>query len=200
MFQYMLHENAMEMQATAQTKDMILRRYATAQALSATDQDRLQQLKNCEQILADWCDVLDAKLKQFTLGEPRVLEEPDRFAQGFLLNRPVPPKPVNALLVLASRVFLLGYVLFSVIFLYVFLVAFVVLTRHGARFLRFRMDRMQPRLMSLSTMVVVSLVIINLASIELFSTLTLTPQTATFGLQAFVDATTDRVMPHRRMT
>ncbi|TYZ64461.1 hypothetical protein PybrP1_001721 [[Pythium] brassicae (nom. inval.)] len=221
-FQDLLHENAMETQATAQTKDTILRRYATAQALSVADQDRLQQLKLREQILADRRGVLDANLQQFTLGTrlacwkrpigaallllsllsvaSLLLTSVDKllhssFARGFLLNQPVLPNPVDALLVLASRVFPLDYVLFGVLFLYVFLVAFVVLTRHGARFLCFRMDRLQPRLTSSSTMVVVSLVMIYLAIVGLFSTLTLAPQYATFGHQAFVDTATGRVVP-----
>ncbi|TYZ69149.1 hypothetical protein PybrP1_009272 [[Pythium] brassicae (nom. inval.)] len=164
-FQYLLHKNEMEVQATAQTKDTVIRRYVMAQTLNAAEQDRLQQLKLCEQILADWRGVLDAKLKQLTLGAPREPEVPDR----------------DALLVLASRVFPLDYTLFGVLFLYVFLVAFVALTSHGARFLCFRINRRQPRLMSSFTMVVVSLMIIYLASVELFNTLTLAPQTTMFG-------------------
>lgn len=221
-FQDLLNENAMETQATAQTKDTILRRYATSQSLSAADQDRLQQLKLREQILEDRRGVLDANLKQFTLGKrlacwkipigvvllllslltlvALLITSLDKilhssYEQGFLLNQPMLPNPVDGLLVLASRFFPLDYVLFGVLFLYFFLVSFVELTRHGVRFLCFRMDRLQPRLTSSSTMVVVSLVMIYMAMVGLFSILTLAPQYATFGHQAFVDDATGRVMP-----
>lgn len=221
-FQDLLHENALESQATAQTKETILRRYATSQQLSAADKDRLEQLKLREQILADRRSVLDANLKQFTLGTrlscwkipvgvlllllsllllvSLLITSLDKllhssYAQGFLLNAPAFPNPVDALLVLASRVFPLDYVLFGVLFLYFFFVAFVVLTRHGLRFVCFRMDRLQPRLTSSSTMTVVSLVMIYMAMVALFSVLTLAPQYATFGHQAYVDAATGRVKP-----
>lgn len=221
-FQDLLNENAMETQATSQTKETILRRYATSQQLSAADVDRLQQLKLREQILEDRRGVLDANLKQFTIGKrlsywkipigvllllisllilvSLLITSLDKmlhssYEKGFLLNQPQFPNPIDGLLVIASHFFPLDYVLFGVLFLYFFLVSFVVLTRHGLRFLCFRMDRLQPRLTSSSTMTIVSLVMIYMAMVGLFCILTLAPQYATFGHQAYVDEASGLVKP-----
>lgn len=221
-FQDLLNENAMETQATTQTKETILRRYATSQQLSVADQDRLQQLKLREQILQERRVVLDANLKQFTIGKrlscwkvpigvlllmtsllilvSMLTTSLDKlmhssFEKGFLLNEPKFPNPIDGLLVIASHFFPLDYIVFGVLFLYFFLVSFVVLTRHGLRFLCFRLDRLQPRLTSSSTMTVVSLVMIYMAMVGLFSVLTLAPQYATFGHQVYVDEATGFVKP-----
>ncbi|KAF1330850.1 hypothetical protein FI667_g4677, partial [Globisporangium splendens] len=221
-FQDLLNENAMETQAAAQTKETILRRYATSQQLSVADQDRLQQLKLREQILQDRRAVLDANLKQFTIGKrlscwkipigamllvisllilvSMLITSLDKlmhssFEKGFLLNAPKFPNPVDGLLVIASHFFPLDYIVFGVLFLYFFLVSFVMLTRYGLRFLCFRLDRLQPRLTSSSTMTIVSLVMIYMAMVGLFSVLTLAPQYATFGHQAYVDEATGLVKP-----
>jgi len=116
------------------------------------------------------------------------------FERGFLLNEPKLPNPMDLLLVLASRVFPLDYVVFAVLFLYLFSISLVVLKRHGLQFLCFRLGRLQPRLTSAATMTMLCLVLMQLAMVGLFSLLTLAPQYATFGHQMFADAS-GRVVP-----
>lgn len=219
-FEDLLRENALETQAAEQTKETILRRYATTQQMSAADRERLEQLKLREQLLQERRDVLDANLRRFSLGSglscwkiplgvvlllsslllvaSMLVTTLDKaihssFRHGFLLNEPVFPNPVDGLLVLASRFFPLDYVLFGVAFVYLFAVSAVILVRHGVAFLCFRLGRLQPRLTSAATMVIVSLVLIYVAIVGLFSVLTLAPQYATFGHQVYVDATTGHV-------
>ncbi|KAJ0404559.1 hypothetical protein ATCC90586_004855 [Pythium insidiosum] len=213
-FEDLLRENAMERQATEQTKDTILRRYAVEQQMSTADQERLEQLKVRETLLSDRRAVLEANLKRFSLeGRWRCWRVPvgaallllslvvlvsllitsldkmahSSFGKGFLLDEPKFPNPIDGLLVLASSLFPLDYVLFGVLYLYLFIVSFVMLMRHGVRFLCFRLDRLQPRLTSASTMAIVTLVLINISVVGLFSVLTLAPQYATFGHQSFAD-------------
>lgn len=219
-FQDLLNENALEAQATAQTKETILRRYTTTQQMSAADQERLEQLKLREQLLQERRDVLDANLQRFSLGSrlscwkvplgvvlllfslllvaSMLITTLDKmvhssFQRGFLLNEPKFPNPVDGLLVLASRFFPLDYILFAVVFVYLFVVSIVVLVRHGVAFLCFRLGHLQPRLTSSATMVIVSLVLVYVAFVGLFSVLTLAPQYATFGHQMFADDVTLRV-------
>ncbi|TMW56274.1 hypothetical protein Poli38472_008922 [Pythium oligandrum] len=221
-FQDLLRENAMETQATDQTKETILKRYAMEQQMSRMDQDRLEQLKMREQLLKDRRAVLEANLRRFTVRGrwscwrvpigvlllllsllvlvSMLITSADKvfhssFRKGYLLNSPKFPNPMDGLLVIASHFFPLDYVLFGVLFLYLFLVSFIVLVRHGVRFLCFRLDRLQPRLTSASTMAIVALVFIYIAIVGLFSTLTLAPQYATFGHQQYADETTGVVLP-----
>ncbi|GLE03735.1 hypothetical protein PINS_up012637 [Pythium insidiosum] len=213
-FEDLLRENAMERQATEQTKDTILRRYAVEQQMSTADQERLEQLKLREHLLTDRRAVLEANLQRFSLaGRWQCWRVPvgavllllslvilvsllitsldkmahSSFGKGFLLNEPTFPNPIDGLLVLASSLFPLDYVLFGVLYLYLFVVSFVMLMRHGVRFLCFRLDRLQPRLTAASTMAIVTLVLINISVVGLFSVLTLAPQYATFGHQSFAD-------------
>lgn len=221
-FQDLLNENAMEAQATFQTRETILKRYAEAHSMSIADRERLEQLKLREKLLEDRRGVLDANLKQFALGSrwscwripiglffllmsllilsSMLITSVDKllhssFHHGFLLNAPVLPNPVDALLVLASHFFPLDYVLFGVLFVYLFVVSFVVLLRHGLRLACLRMDRVRPRLTSSSTMTLVSLVMIYMAMVALFSVLTLAPQYATFGHQVYADPDSGVVKP-----
>lgn len=221
-FQDLLNENAMEAQATFQTRETILKRYAEAHSMSIVDRERLEQLKLREKLLEDRRGVLDANLKQFALGSrwscwripiglfflllsllilsSMLITSVDKllhssFRHGFLLNAPVLPNPVDALLVLASHFFPLDYVLFGVLFVYLFVVSFAVLVRHGLRLACLRMDRVRPRLTSSSTMTLVSLVMIYMAMVALFSVLTLAPQYATFGHQVYADPDSGDVKP-----
>lgn len=219
-FQDLLNENALEAQATEQTKETILRRYATTQQMSAADQERLEQLKIREKMLQERRDVLNANLQRFAIGSrfscwrvplgvtlllfslllvvSMLITTVDKmvhssFSRGYLLNEPKFPNPVDGLLVLASRFFPLDYILFAIIFIYMFVVSFVVLVRHGVAFLCFRLGRLQLRLTSSATMVVVSLVLVYVAIVGLFSVLTLAPQYATFGHQMYADEKTSLV-------
>jgi LMBR1 domain-containing protein 1 len=216
-FQDLLRENALEAQATVQTKETILRRYEVTQQMNAADLERLQQLQLREQLLQERRDVLDVNLQRFSLGSrlscwkvplgvlllllslllvaSMLITTLDKmahssFKRGFLLNEPAFPNPVDGLLVLSSRFFPLDYVLFAVVFVYLFAVSLVVLARHGVAFLCFRLGRLQPRLTSSATMVVVSLVLAHVAFVGLFSVLTLAPQYATFGHQMYADEVT----------
>ncbi|DBA00553.1 TPA: hypothetical protein N0F65_006457 [Lagenidium giganteum] len=221
-FKDLLAENAMETQATMQTKDTLLKRYAHQRQMSSADQERLAQLKMREKILLERREVLEANARRFELsGRWRCWKIPigvllmlvsllivvsllitsldkmlhSNFRKGFLLNHMQFPNPIDLLLVLASRFFPFDYILFAVLFLYLFVVSFVMLGRHGVRVLCFRMDRLQPRLTSSSTMAIVSLIMIYMAMIGLFSMLTLAPQYATFGHQMYAEKDTGIVKP-----
>ncbi|CAI5722902.1 unnamed protein product [Hyaloperonospora brassicae] len=220
-FEALLRENALESRATAQTRDTIVQRYAVKQQMSGADQERLSQLKTRAQLLEERRDVLRENLQRFALtGKLTCWKIPigvvlmllsllivtsmlstsvdkmahSSFARGFLLNAPKFPNPMDLLLVIASRVFPLDYVVFAVLFVYLFAVSLVVLKRHGLQFLCFRLGRLQPRLTSAATMTILSLVLMQLAMVGLFALLTLAPQYATFGHQTFVDAS-GRVVP-----
>jgi LMBR1 domain-containing protein 1 len=221
-FEDLLRENAMETQATDQTKDTILKRYVVDQRMSRLDSERLEQLRLREQLLKDRRAVLHANLERFSqtnrwgcwrvplglvlllcsllLLVSMLITSLDKmvhssFAKGFLLDAPRFPNPIDGLLVLASRSFPLDYILFGLVFVYFFAVSFIVLLRHGVRVLCFRLDRLQPRLTSASTMTMVSLIMIYLAIVGLFSVLTLAPQYATFGHQRYADPETGVVLP-----
>ncbi|CEG39677.1 uncharacterized protein PHALS_09914 [Plasmopara halstedii] len=214
-FEELLHENAMETQATTQTRETILQRYAVEQQMSGADQERLSQLKTREKLLEERRDVLNANLRKFaSIGKLSCWKIPigviliilslmivtsilitsidkmahSGFEQGFLLNSPEFFNPMDLLLVLASRVFPLDYVVFTVLFVYLFAISLIVLKRHGLQFLCFRLGRLQPRLTSAATMTMLSLVLMQLAVIGLFALLTMAPQYATFGHQTFSDA------------
>ncbi|GMF27309.1 unnamed protein product [Phytophthora lilii] len=220
-FEDLLQENAMETQATKQTRETILQRYAVEQQMSGADQERLSQLKTREQLLEERRDVLKANLQRFALtGKLACWKIPigvvliilsllivismlitsidkmahSSFERGFLLNAPEFPNPMDLLLVLASQVFPLDYVVFAVLFVYLFAISLIVLKRHGLQFLCFRLGRLQPRLTSAATMTMLSLVLMQLAMVGLFALLTLAPQYATFGHQMFTDAS-GRVVP-----
>ncbi|KAF1790535.1 hypothetical protein GQ600_2793 [Phytophthora cactorum] len=220
-FEDLLQENAMETQATKQTKETILQRYAVEQQMSGADQERLSQLKTRETLLEERREVLNANLQRFALtGKLSCWKIPigvvliilsllivvsmlvtsidkmahSNFERGFLLNAPEFPNPMDLLLVLASRVFPLDYVVFAVLFVYLFTISLIVLKRHGLQFLCFRLGRLQPRLTTAATMTMLSLVLMQLAMVGLFALLTLAPQYATFGHQMFADVS-GRVMP-----
>uniref|UniRef100_A0AAV1TZM9 Lysosomal cobalamin transporter n=1 Tax=Peronospora matthiolae TaxID=2874970 RepID=A0AAV1TZM9_9STRA len=220
-FDALLRENALESRATEQTRETILQRYAVEQQMSGADQERLSQLKTRAQLLEERRAVLRDNLQRFALtGKLMCWKIPigvvlmtlsllivvsmlstsvdkmvhSSFARGFLLNAPEFPNPVDLLLVIASRVFPLDYVVFAVLFVYLFTISLVVLKRHGLQFLCFRLGRLQPRLTSAATMTILSLVLMQLAMVGLFALLTLAPQHATFGHQMFVDAS-GRVIP-----
>ncbi|KAG6585003.1 lysosomal cobalamin transporter [Phytophthora cinnamomi] len=220
-FEDLLQENAMETQATKQTRETILQRYAVEQQMSGADQERLSQLKTREKLLEERREVLNANLRRFALtGKLSCWKIPigvvlmilsllivvsmlitsidkmahSNFERGFLLNAPEFPNPMDLLLVLASRVFPLDYVVFAVLFVYLFTISLVVLKRHGLQFLCFRLGRLQPRLTSAATMTMLSLVLMQLAMVGLFALLTLAPQYATFGHQMFANAS-GRVVP-----
>lgn len=220
-FEDLLQENAMETQATEQTRETILQRYAVEQQMNGADQERLSQLKTRERLLEERREVLHANVKKFALtGQLSCWKIPigvtlmvvsllvvtsilitsidkiahSNFDQGFLLNVPKFPNPMDLLLVLASRVFPLDYVVFAVLFVYLFTVSLIVLKRHGLQFLCFRLGRLQPRLTSAATITMLSLVLMQLAMVGLFALLTLAPQYSTFGHQMFVDES-GRVIP-----
>ncbi|KAG7390064.1 putative lysosomal cobalamin transporter [Phytophthora boehmeriae] len=220
-FEELLRENTMEAQATHQTKETILQRYAVEQKMSGADQERLSQLKTREQLLEERREVLKANLQRFALsGKLSCWKIPvgvvlmllsllivismlitsidkmahSNFERGFLLNAPEFPNPMDLLLVLASRVFPLDYVVFAVLFVYLFGISLIVLKRQGLQFLCFRLGKLQPRLTSAATMTMLSLVMMQLAMVGLFSLLTLAPQYTTFGHQVFADAS-GRVTP-----
>ncbi|KAF4044233.1 hypothetical protein GN244_ATG03513 [Phytophthora infestans] len=220
-FEDLLQENAMETQATKQTRETILQRYVVEQQMSGADQERLSQLKTREKLLEERREVLNANLQKFALtGKLSCWKIPigvvliilsllivvsmlitsidkmahSNFERGFLLNAPEFPNPMDLLLVLASRVFPLDYVVFAVLFVYLFTISLIVLMRHGLQFLCFRLGRLQPRLTSAATMTMLSLVLMQLAMVGLFALLTLAPQYATFGHQMFADAS-GRVVP-----
>ncbi|CAH0480791.1 unnamed protein product [Peronospora belbahrii] len=220
-FEDLLQENAIETQATKQTREAILQRYAVEQQMSGADQERLLQLKTREQLLEERRDVLHANLKKFALtGKLSCWKIPvgvtlmivsllivismlitsidkiahSNFDRGFLLNAPEFPNPMDLLLVLASRVFPLDYVVFAVLFVYLFTISLIVLKRHGLQFLCFRLGRLQPRLTSAATMTMLSLVLMQVAMVGLFALLTLAPQYSTFGHQMFADKS-GRVIP-----
>jgi LMBR1 domain-containing protein 1 len=220
-FEDLLQENAMETQATKRTRETILQRYHVEQQMSGADQERLSQLKTREKLLEERREVLNANLQRFALtGKLSCWKIPigvalmilsllivvsmlitsidkmahSSFERGFLLNEPKLPNPMDLLLVLASRVFPLDYVVFAVLFLYLFSISLVVLKRHGLQFLCFRLGRLQPRLTSAATMTMLCLVLMQLAMVGLFALLTLAPQYATFGHQMFADAS-GRVVP-----
>ncbi|RLN74582.1 hypothetical protein BBJ28_00014683, partial [Nothophytophthora sp. Chile5] len=221
-FEDLLQENALEAQATTQTRETILHRYAAEQKMSGADKERLAQIKTREELLRERREVLDANLRRFALSGKLVcwkipfgvmlmlmslvvvismlITSVDKmanssFQRGFLLNAPEFPNPMDLLLVLASRVFPLDYVVFAVLFVYLFVVSLLILKRHGLQFLCFRLGRLQPRLTTAATMTLVSLVMMQLAMVGLFALLTLAPQYATFGHQVFADAATGRVTP-----
>ncbi|KAE9359101.1 hypothetical protein PF008_g2396 [Phytophthora fragariae] len=221
-FEDLLQENAMETQATKQTRETILQRYAVEQQMSGADQERLSQLKTREKLLEERREVLDVNLRRFALTGKlsccwkipigvvlmvlsllivvsMLITSIDKmahsnFERGFLLNAPEFPNPMDLLLVLASRVFPLDYVVFAVLFVYLFAISLIVLKRHGLQFLCFRLGRLQPRLTSAATMTMLSLVLMQLAMVGLFALLTLAPQYATFGHQMFANAS-GRVVP-----
>ncbi|KAG1693435.1 hypothetical protein DVH05_023518 [Phytophthora capsici] len=220
-FEDLLQENAMETQATKQTRETILQRYAVEQQMSGADQERLSQLKTREKLLEERREVLNINLQRFALtGKLSCWKIPigvvlmilsllivvsmlitsldkmvhSNFERGFLLNFPEFPNPMDLLLVLASRVFPLDYVVFTVLFVYLFTISLIVLKRHGLQFLCFRLGRLQPRLTTAATMTMLSLVLMQLAMVGLFALLTLAPQYATFGHQMFADAS-GRVVP-----
>ncbi|EEY68750.1 uncharacterized protein PITG_19127 [Phytophthora infestans T30-4] len=201
-FEDLLQENAMETQATKQTRETILQRYVVEQQMSGADQERLSQLKTREKLLEERREVLNANLQKFALtGKLSCWKIPigvvliilsllivvsmlitsidkmahSNFERGFLLNAPEFPNPMDLLLVLASRVFPLDYVVFAVLFVYLFTISLIVLMRHGLQFLCFRLGRLQPRLTSAATMTMLSLVLMQLAMVGLFALLTLAP-------------------------
>ncbi|CAH0493257.1 unnamed protein product [Peronospora farinosa] len=214
MFEELLQENAMETQTTKQTRETILQRYAVEQQMSGADQERLSQLKTREKLLEERRDVLRLNLQKFAVtGKLSCWKIPigvilmilsllivismlitsidkmahSNFNRGFLVNAPAFPNPMDLVLVLASRVFPLDYMVFAVLFVYLFTVSLIVLKRHGLQFLCFRLGRLQPRLTSAATMTMLSLVLMQLAMLGLFALLTLAPQYSTFGHQVFAD-------------
>ncbi|TDH68853.1 hypothetical protein CCR75_005262 [Bremia lactucae] len=213
-FEILLQENSMETHATKQTRETILQRYAVEQQMSGADKERLVQLKMRENLLKERREVLNANLQKFALsGNLSCWKIPigvllmilsllivvsilmtsidkvahSKFERGFLLNRPKILNPMDLLLVLASRVFPLDYLVFSVLFVYFFTISLVVLKRHGLQILCFRLGRLQPRLTSSTTVAMLSPVMMQLAIGGLFALLTLAPQYATFGHQNFAD-------------
>ncbi|KAF1790347.1 hypothetical protein GQ600_13225 [Phytophthora cactorum] len=192
-FEDLLQENAMETQATKQTKETILQRYAVEQQMSGADQERLSQLKTRESFwksrfaltgkLSCWKIPIGVVLIILSLliVVSMLVTSIDKmahsnFERGFLLNAPEFPNPMDLLLVLASRVFPLDYVVFAVLFVYLFTISLI------------------PRLTTAATMTMLSLVLMQLAMVGLFALLTLAPQYATFGHQMFADVS-GRVMP-----
>ncbi|CAI5721410.1 unnamed protein product [Peronospora destructor] len=214
MFEELLQENAMETQATKQTRETILQRYAVEQQMSGADQRRLSQLKTREKLLEERRGVLRLNVQKFaTTGKlscwkiligvilmilslliviSMLITSIDKmthsdFNRGFLVNAPAFLNPMDLVLVLASRVFPLDYMVFAVLFVYLLTVSLIVLKRHGLQFLCFRLGRLQPRLTSPATMTMLSLVLMQVAMLGLFALLTLAPQYSTFGHQMFAD-------------
>ncbi|KAG6613121.1 lysosomal cobalamin transporter [Phytophthora cinnamomi] len=193
-FEDLLQENAMETQATKQTRETILQRYAVEQQMSGADQERLSQLKTREKLLEERREVLNANLRRFALtGKLSCWKIPIGVVLMILSLLIVVSMLITSIDKMAHSNFE-HYVVFAVLFVYLFTISLVVLKRHGLQFLCFRLGRLQPRLTSAATMTMLSLVLMQLAMVGLFALLTLAPQYATFGHQMFANAS-GRVVP-----
>ncbi|KDO35036.1 hypothetical protein SPRG_01100 [Saprolegnia parasitica CBS 223.65] len=219
---YLMEEIELETHAVERSRQTVMRKYTSSDStMSASDRDRLEELKKRDQVLLDRRRVFAKQRTQWVCCTSMVWRVPigallmvisllivfslllttidklmhGQYDAGFVLETPQLPNPIDLVLVLSSKVFPLDYALFACFFFYIFVSAFLWLSRHGFKFLCFRMDRLQRRNTAPSTLILATLAMIYLSLMGLFSLLTLAPQYATFGHQTFTNATTGETHP-----
>ncbi|OQR85055.1 hypothetical protein ACHHYP_12431 [Achlya hypogyna] len=219
---YLMEEIELETHAVERSRQQVMRKYPSSESnMSASDRVRLEELKKRDQVLLDRRRVFAKQSKQWVCCTSMVWRIPigalfmllsllivfslllsaidklmhAHYDSGFVLDTPQIPNPIDLVLVLSSQVFPLDYALFACFFFYIFVASFVWLSRHGFKFLCFRMDRLQRQNTSSSTLILATLAMIYLSLMGLFSLPTLAPQYATFGHQTFTNTTTGETRP-----
>ncbi|OQS02435.1 hypothetical protein THRCLA_05197 [Thraustotheca clavata] len=219
---YLMEEIELESHAVERSRQNVMRKYPSSEsAMSASDRDRLEELQKRDRVLLDRRRVFAKQSKQWLCCTSLVWRIPigivlmaisllivislllttidklmhSNYESGFVLDLPLIPNPIDLVLVLSSQVFPLDYALFACFFFYIFLVSFIWLSRNGFRFLCFRMDRLQHKNTSPSTLILTTLAMIYLSLMGLFSLPSLAPQYATFGHQTYVNTTTGITKP-----
>ncbi|ETV90650.1 hypothetical protein H310_14607 [Aphanomyces invadans] len=208
---YLMEEIELEAHSIERARQSVLRKFTATGVMSDVDQARLDELKNRDQVLLERRRVFAKQSKKWLCCTSLVWRLPfgillmlvsiliilsllltsiDRllhsnYKSGFIIDHPLIPNPIDFVLVLASRVFPLDYAIFAICFLYIFVVSFVWLGRHGFQFLCFRIDRLHRHHTSPSTLVLATLSTVYLALVGLFSLPTLAPQYTAFGHQQY---------------
>jgi LMBR1 domain-containing protein 1 len=206
-FQELLKENTLEKQATIQTRETILLKYlhTNHQAMSLADQNRIEQLKQREQILNErrqvllkttscnnnsttsrWWFTIKKTIGICFLFFSLLIVVSIGLTNLHLMN------PIDFLLVKSSSFFPMDYFVFGFFFLYFFCVSFMILQRHRIVFIQ---KKLVPRRTSSSTMTLITIVLIYLSMVGLFSLLTLAPQYTTFGDQKYFDHDKKKWLP-----
>ncbi|CAK4308264.1 unnamed protein product [Aphanomyces euteiches] len=209
---YLMEEIELEAHSVERARQAVMRKYTSAgSTMTDVDAARLEELKKRDQILMERRRVFAKQSKKWLCCTSLVWRVPigivlmlisvliivsllltaiDRllhssYKTGFALDEVSIPNPIDLLLVLSSHIFPLDYSIFAFCFVYIFIVSFVWLGRHGFHFLCFRIDRLHRRNTPPSTLVLTTLSMVYLALFGLFSLPTLAPQYATFGHQTF---------------